>query len=148
MYLLMGYVWHISSIYFYHESPCNICKKQSNSSSRAISDVTNVSSARIVANVYVHNTIGYNNGVILKEFATDIIVFYDLYQVGRYTSGTITSLVSQYKQLAILSLDILLRIEWRWQNQHLYTFYIIIQGILKVIGSSVINFIGKYNISS
>ena len=30
-----------------------------------------------VANVYVRNTIGYNNGVILKEFATDIIVFYD-----------------------------------------------------------------------
>ena len=42
-----------------------------------ISDVTNVSSARIVANVYVRNTIGYNNGVILKEFATDMIVFYD-----------------------------------------------------------------------
>ena len=31
----------------------------------------------IVANVYVRNTIGYNNGVILKEFATDMIVFYD-----------------------------------------------------------------------
>ena len=73
----MGYVLHISSIYYYHESPCNICKKLPNSTSRQISDVTNVSTATIVANVYGRNTIGYNNGVILKEFATDMIVFYD-----------------------------------------------------------------------